>query len=228
MIPAPHTQTFMGATFKSAVLASIAAVNSDDTVLPGIELLLEIRDNEGDPQTAVRVGNESVANISSSLIGVVGGFWSVMAIPFSEHVATPWQLPFVGFGASSSFLTSRTDHPFFVRLVPTNKQFAASVATFMQIMGWRRIGLLTTNDAYAGDLGASLLRDMGGSTNSGSFHATFDHTTPDGGRAAAALLAADLVHVRKLRVFFVETTSNKDLVTAITAIKTACAGSTPV
>ena len=204
--------------FKSAAVASVAALNADSTVLPGVELRLLIRDNEYNAERAASIGNETAATVLG-LLGTVGGYFSTMTIPFSLQVSTPWRLPFIGMGASAAELGSTAAHPFFVRLCSSNKDIAAGTAALCRKMGWRRIGILTTDDAYAGGLGALLLRDMGG-VGAGSYHGTFDGTVQDNGLAAATRHAAEIVK-NGLQVVFVESSLRKDTEMALAALTTA-------
>jgi len=218
----PDTMAVAGTLLKSAAVASVAALNADSTVLPGLELRLQIRDNEYNAKRAASIGNETAATVPG-LLGTVGGLFSTMTIPFSLQVSTPWRLPFIGLGASAAELGSTADHPFFVRLCSTNSDIAAGTAALCRKMGWRRIGILTTDDAYAGGLGALLLRDMGG-VGAGSYHGTFDGAVQDNGLAAATRHAAEIVK-NGLQVVFVESSLEKDTEMALAAL-TAARGNT--
>ena len=84
----------------------------------------------------------------------------------------PFNIPFCGYGASSALLTSSEQFPNFVRANPGNGNMAMAVAAVARTLQWKQVAILTSDDAYAGDLGRKIFAALGSDT-SRVFHGLF-------------------------------------------------------
>jgi poly [ADP-ribose] polymerase 10/14/15 len=119
-----------------------------------------------DPATTLGDGTLTVVgsiNDSSTLVSTIAGAYALFRdqnvmvlvgdlfssrVRLSALVAEIHEVPIVGYGATSDEFTSKTDYPFFSRVVSPDAYQARALVDLILSFGWERVGVLFSAEAY--------------------------------------------------------------------------------
>ena len=101
-----------------------------------------------------------VLRSTPNLVGVVGGGYSTTTLPIVKNVTLGLQIPTVAYDAWTAELSDSSRFPYFIRTCPSNVNIAQAFTDLMIDMAWARIAILTSNDAYASNLGDLVSADF--------------------------------------------------------------------
>ena len=145
-----HAATFTRARYEELFAVQIAQLNRDLPFGLGVHLVGSVHRVTGADQ-AIAVLEGMDARERGSLIGIVGGAYSSVAIPLANYTSR-MQIPFIGTDASSSVLSSPQRFPFFVRVGFQNQAIVRSVIPLLATMRWHEIAVFASEGPYERDL----------------------------------------------------------------------------
>ncbi|KAL4327848.1 hypothetical protein HN51_035114 [Arachis hypogaea] len=145
--------SIIGRSAKPAVMAAIEDINSNRSILPGIELQVIFHDTNcngflGTMEALQLMENDVVATIgpqSSSIAHVV------------SHVANELHVPLLSFAATDPTL-SALQYPYFVRTTHSDYYQMYAIADFVEYFRWREVVAIFVDDDN-GKNGISVLGD---------------------------------------------------------------------
>ena len=98
----------------------------------------------------------------TTVVGMVGFYWSANAITAARAVSNPYRLPMVSYDAWSTGLDSAAEFPYFLRVGPSNSDRVKVAVVFVRSMRWSRVAVVTDDDAGPLDFGATLVNELKG------------------------------------------------------------------
>ena len=216
------------ASVNESIVAINNAAQGATLLMPGSKLVLKIFDTKGksDPEDVARF--EALVKSTPTLIGVAGPLYSNAAVGFAARLGV-LKVPVCSFGSASMVLADSEVFPFFVRTNPTNVNYAAAVATLAQSLAWTRVAILTSDDAFAGDLGSRLATILG--AKKVVYHGMFQGGEEKGGakEGSGQAFAHIVRHAREIvkrgsRVIFIEGSLSSEVTNAVAALATVICG----
>ena len=193
---------------------------SATSLLPGSTLALKIFNTNGTGSPEIVAQFKALVESTPTLIGVVGPLYSSAAVAIGTQIAD-LKIPFCSYGASSAQLTSSERFPWFVRTNPSNVNNAAAVAVLAKTLAWTRVAILTSDDAYAGDMGAKLAVALG---NSAVIYRGAFRGDTDGGKWSEVLKHAREILRVGARVIFIDGSFQSEVDKAVDALAAMICG----
>lgn len=143
----------IGRVAKIAMAAAVSDINNDSSVLPGTNLVVQMRDSNCSGFVGIV---QALQFMEKDTIAIIGPQSSVLAHVVS-HVANELQVPMLSFAATDPTLTP-LQFPFFVRTTHSDHFQMASVADIVNYYGWKQVTAIYIDDDY-GRNGISSLGD---------------------------------------------------------------------
>ncbi|XP_047167594.1 glutamate receptor 3.3-like [Vigna umbellata] len=144
----------VGRVAKVAIQAAVDDVNSDVTILNGIELKILMLDTK--LSTGFLGIVDSLRLMENDTVAIIGPQFSVMAHVIS-HIANEMQVPLLSFAATDPTLTS-LQFPYFVRTTQSDLYQMTAVAEIVDHFQWRDVIAIYIDDDH-GRNGVSALGD---------------------------------------------------------------------
>ncbi|TYG90444.1 hypothetical protein ES288_A12G182600v1 [Gossypium darwinii] len=143
----------LGEAAKPAIQAAVDDVNSDPTILNGVQLKLLISDTN----CSGFIGTmEALQLMESDVVAAIGPQSSGIAHVIS-HVVNELHVPLLSFGATDPTLSSM-QYPYFLRTTPSDHFQMYAIADIVDYYGWREVIAIFVDDDY-GRSGISVLGD---------------------------------------------------------------------
>ena len=114
-----------------------------------------------------------------------------------------------------------------MRTNPSNANYAAAVASLVQSLAWTRVAILTSDDAFAGDLGSRLATVLG--VKKVVYHGKFQGGEENNKEGSGQAFAHIVRHAREIvkrgsRVVFLEGSLSIEVTNAVVALATVICG----
>nr|KJB50476.1 hypothetical protein B456_008G173300 [Gossypium raimondii] len=143
----------LGEAANRAIQAAVDDVNSDPTILNGVQLKLLISDTN----CSGFIGTmEALQLMESDVVVAIGPQSSGIAHVIS-HVVNELHVPLLSFGATDPTLSSM-QYPYFLRTTPSDHFQMYAIADIVDYYGWREVIAIFVDDDY-GRSGISVLGD---------------------------------------------------------------------
>ena len=127
---------------ERAFRATIAETNADKTVLPFTQIVASFA--YGAPNFIGLAQEENV-------VAIIGAEYSSIALQVSP-MAVQLHMPLISPSAWSARLSDPTEHPFFVRTCPSNRDIAGAAGVVLAHFKWTKVVVLASTETYADDL----------------------------------------------------------------------------
>lgn len=134
-----------GTKLKTAMEIARDYVQNHTTLLGPFTLYLNITTSESSPTKAVEMANSL---FESGAVGLIGCYSSSESIPVSQQVANQFMKPMISYSSTSSVLGDKTTHPYFLRVIPSDKVQAEVLVDLCYMYQWYRVGVIASEDAY--------------------------------------------------------------------------------
>ena len=143
----PLTGTLAGGGVErdAAARMAVKAINADDTLLAGKTLELLVRDTGTDPATGVQVAGDV---ISLGAVGLIGAASSGVSSAIAQGPAKTSKVPQISYSSTSPSLSDKTEHPYFLRVVPPDSVQGVALANIVNEFGWDNVATLASSDDY--------------------------------------------------------------------------------
>ncbi|KAF5943201.1 hypothetical protein HYC85_020843 [Camellia sinensis] len=133
----------IGRVAKIAIEEAVKDVNSDSSVLPGIRLVVNMKDSNCNMFVGT---SEALQFMSTDTIAVIGPQSSVVAHLVS-HVTNAFQVPLLSFAATDPYL-SPIQFPFFVRTTQSDLYQMTAIAEIIEYYDWKQVVAIFIDDDY--------------------------------------------------------------------------------
>ncbi|MED6196613.1 hypothetical protein PIB30_049133 [Stylosanthes scabra] len=143
----------LGKSAKPAVMAAIEDVNSNRTILPGIQLQAIFHDTNCNGFLGTM---EALQLMENDVFATIGPQSSSIAHVIS-HVSNELHVPLLSFAATDPTL-SALQYPYFVRTTHSDYHQMYAIADFVEYFRWREVIAIFVDDEY-GRNGISALSD---------------------------------------------------------------------
>ncbi|PPD96006.1 hypothetical protein GOBAR_DD06991 [Gossypium barbadense] len=143
----------LGEAAKPAIQAAVDDVNSDPTILNGVQLKLLISDTN----CSGFIGTMEALQLMESDVVVAIGPQSSGISHVISHVVNELHVPLLSFGATDPTLSSM-QYPYFLRTTPSDHFQMYAIADIVDYYGWREVIAIFVDDDY-GRSGISVLGD---------------------------------------------------------------------
>ncbi|KAM7521333.1 hypothetical protein LguiB_020295 [Lonicera macranthoides] len=143
----------IGRVAKIAIEEAVKDVNSNSTLLPGTQLVVQMQDSNCSGFLGM-VG--ALQFMETDTIAIIGPQSSVVAHIIS-NVANELQVPLLSFAATDPTLTS-LQFPFFVRTIQSDLYQMTAISEIVDYYGWKEVIVIFLDDDY-GRNGVSALDD---------------------------------------------------------------------
>ncbi|VAH36492.1 unnamed protein product [Triticum turgidum subsp. durum] len=141
----------IGRAAKIAISAAVNEINTDSSILPGTNLVVEMQDSNCSGFVGIV---QALQFMEKDTVAIIGPQSSVIAHVIS-HVANELQVPMMSFGATDPTLTS-LQFPFLVRTTRSDHFQMAAVADLVDYYGWKQVTAIYIDDDYGRNGMASL------------------------------------------------------------------------
>ncbi|GJQ77085.1 hypothetical protein Trydic_g23656 [Trypoxylus dichotomus] len=163
-----------------AVFHTLDTINNDSKLLPNIKLGVEIRDecwyapvalqqslelvrDSLTPSTAYYACSNNVSGLLDQehrgpLIGVIGPGSSSVALQV-QNLLQLFQLPQIGYSATSKDLSDKSRFGYFLRVVPSDYYQAQAILAVLRSQGWTYVSAVNTDENY-GQAGIQAFREL--------------------------------------------------------------------
>jgi len=148
-----ETHGTSGLSVVSAQWLAIQEINANPDLLPGIEIVLQKRDAEGDARHAFLhaldvVHAEDTDNATHVHFPIILGCpWSSLSSLTSPALGA-FENGQISAGATSIALSNKQNHPYFFRTIPSDGLQAQGIILLCQRFNWTKIAVAYVNDAY--------------------------------------------------------------------------------
>lgn len=149
--------------FSEAIIFAVDYVNNLTNILPSVKLGYDIIDTCSVPSRFIHqmdvlysLGLKDASVKRKNYIGGVG-------FPFSSgveslaHYSYSKKIPTISISATSSKFSDKNLYPYFMRMVPSNKDETLAIISVLEHLKIRNIGIVYSNDAFGSDLTKSVL-----------------------------------------------------------------------
>ncbi|KAF9963786.1 hypothetical protein BGZ70_007178 [Mortierella alpina] len=157
----PVDQTY----WRSVVIGSISAIRLavDDInakkILP-VNISLSIRSSQPPPNSP-RSGSNAMMSaaifVTSNISAIIGDTVSWLS-EYSASLTSALQIPQCSFSSISDELSSATLYNYFIRTAPSSTLLVDQFLRYVQHMGWHRIGIIYTGDAFGLSVANAIVR----------------------------------------------------------------------
>ncbi|XP_061196408.1 uncharacterized protein LOC133204678 [Saccostrea echinata] len=147
-----------------ALIFAIEYVNNMTNILPNLKLGYDIIDTCTVPSRFIHqmyiLNSRGLRNTTLTRKTYIGG----VGFPFSsevEHLAgylSSKEIPTISISATSSVFSDKILYPYFMRMVPSNKEETLAIIGVLEYLSIHTIGIVYTNDAFGADLTKSVLQ----------------------------------------------------------------------
>ncbi|MHA2501409.1 MAG: ABC transporter substrate-binding protein [Candidatus Kariarchaeaceae archaeon] len=143
----PLTGTLAGGGVErdAAARMAVGEINADDTILAGKTLELLVKDTATDPATGVQVAGEVIAE---GAVGIVGAASSGVSSAIAAGPGKTSKIPQISYSSTSPSLSDKTEHPYFLRVVPPDSVQGVALANIVNDFGWDTVATLASSDDY--------------------------------------------------------------------------------
>ncbi|KAF9948182.1 Metabotropic glutamate receptor 8 [Mortierella alpina] len=128
-------------------------------ILP-VNISLSIR-NSQPPPTRLRSGSNAMMSaalfVTSNISAVIGDTVSWLS-EYSASLTSALQIPQCSFSSISDVLSSTVLYNYFIRTAPSSSLLVEQYLSYVNRMGWRRIGLIYTGDAFGLSVANAIVR----------------------------------------------------------------------
>lgn len=149
--------------FSEAIVFAVDYVNNLTDILPSVKLGYDIIDTCSVPSRFIHqmdilysLGLRDASVKRKNYIGGVG-------FPFSSgveslaHYSYSKKIPTISISATSSKFSDKNLYPYFMRMVPSNKNETLAIVSVLEHLKIHSIGIVYSNDAFGSDLTKSVL-----------------------------------------------------------------------
>ncbi|KAF9567491.1 hypothetical protein EC968_003215 [Mortierella alpina] len=151
--------------WRNVVIGSITAIRLavDDInakkILP-VNISLSIRSSQPPPNSP-RSGSNAMMSaaifVTSNISAIIGDTVSWLS-EYSASLTSALQIPQCSFSSISDELSSRVLYNYFIRTAPSSALLVDQFLTYVQLMGWHRIGIIYTGDAFGLSVANAIVR----------------------------------------------------------------------
>ncbi|KAM9358863.1 extracellular calcium-sensing receptor-like [Symphorus nematophorus] len=148
---------FRGFQYSQAMLFAIEEINNSTDLLPGISLGYKIFDSCArgvKVALALANGNELVFESSEApctrpvkVQAIMVGTSSSSCIDISSVIG-PFHIPLISNLATCACLSDKTEHPSFLRTIPSDYYQSRALVQLVRYFGWTWVGAIRTNNDY--------------------------------------------------------------------------------
>ena len=143
----------------AAMLFAVDRINADQTILPNINLGVQVFDTcEMENIAMDRVLKEFVLGASSDhsscsselqrpVVGVVGPPTSVAAVHVAKALAI-FKIPLISYSATSPVLSDKSDYEYFSRTTPSDVFQTQVMAELLEYFNWSYVSVVYTDEPY--------------------------------------------------------------------------------
>jgi branched-chain amino acid transport system substrate-binding protein len=217
LAPVDYFVKTLGADVRVPAEAAIQALNAQGLLPPGFTIKLSIVDNNATMAGGIAGARQLIAE-SENLVGIVGGYFSLVTMG-AANVTMRSRVPYVGLQAASSLLENKdaeTGFPYFVRIGSDNRASAEALVRFAGFMGWKKVAIISSNDAYAADFNRLVDAALEGG-------AMYRGEIADSGADEEPMYAATLVHAKKIaalgiKIIVIETSFGRTAAAIVRAL----------
>lgn len=149
--------------FSEAIVFAVDYVNNLTDILPSVKLGYDIIDTCSVPSRFIHqmdvLYSLGLKNASVKRKNYIGG----VGFPFSSgveslaHYSYSKKIPTISISATSSKFSDKNLYPYFMRMVPSNKDETLAIISVLEHLKIRSIGIVYSNDAFGSDLTKSVL-----------------------------------------------------------------------
>lgn len=149
--------------FSEAIVFAVDYVNNLTDILPSVKLGYDIIDTCSVPSRFIHqmdvLYSLGLKNASVKRKHYIGG----VGFPFSSgveslaHYSYSKKIPTISISATSSKFSDKNLYPYFMRMVPSNKDETLAIISVLEHLKIRSIGIVYSNDAFGSDLTKSVL-----------------------------------------------------------------------
>ena len=153
------TFSYGGLKEFAAMLFAVDRINADQTILPNINLGVQVFDTcEMENIAMDRVLKEFVLGASSNngscsselqrpVVGVVGPPTSITAIHVAKALAI-FKIPLISYSATSPVLSDKSDYEYFSRTTPSDVFQTQVMAELLEYFNWSYVSVVYTDEPY--------------------------------------------------------------------------------
>ena len=153
------TFSYGGLKEFAAMLFAVDRINADQTILPNINLGVQVFDTCKVENIAMdRVLKEFVLGASSDhsscssellrhVVGVVGPPTSITAVLVAKALAI-FKIPLISYGATSPKLSDKSDYEYFSRTTPSDVFQTQVMAELLEYFNWSYVSVVYTDESY--------------------------------------------------------------------------------
>lgn len=149
--------------FSEAIIFAIDYINNMTNILPNVKIGYDIVDTCSVPNRFIHqmdiLYSRGLKETDIERKNYIGG----VGFPFSSgveslaHYSYSKRIPTVSISATSSVFSDKKSYPYFMRMVPSNKEETLSIVGVLEYLSIHRIGVVYSDDAYGSDLTKSVL-----------------------------------------------------------------------
>ncbi|XP_062599338.1 uncharacterized protein LOC134260815 [Saccostrea cucullata] len=146
-----------------AVVFAVEFVNNMTNILPNVKLGYDVIDTCTVPSRFTHqmdiLNSRGLRNTTISRKNYIGG----VGFPFSSEIErlagyfSSKEMPTISISATSSVFSDKILYPYFMRMVPSNKEETLAIIGVLEYLSIHTIGIVYTNDAFGADLTKSVL-----------------------------------------------------------------------
>ena len=153
------TFSYGGLKEFAAMLFAVDRINADQTILPNINLGVQVFDTcEMENIAMDRVLKEFVLGDSSDhssssselqrpVVGVVGPPTSITAVYIAKALEI-FKIPLISYSATSPVLSDKSDYEYFSRTTPSDVFQTQVIAELIEYFNWSYVSVVYTDEAY--------------------------------------------------------------------------------
>ncbi len=156
LVPWEQGITF-GPYLGSAIILGIQEVHLRG-LLSEYKIEWVLRDDYCEPQRGMQV-TVDIWNSVSDLDGFIGSVCSVVC-QAQSLLAASWGIPHIAWGCGSDVLSKKEVYPTFTRMIGTYIARAAIFDSLADVFGWKRIGIISTQEDPFNSQGKAIMEDM--------------------------------------------------------------------
>ena len=143
-----------------AMILAIHKINNDDSLLPGVTLVYEVRNTCGNINFALEQALRFITGSKiRSVSGVIGPAFSFVSIPVASLLRL-FQVSQISYGATADTLSDKSRFDYFLRTVPPDSLQAHAIADIIIHFKWTHIIIIYSDDDYGEGGTTSLMKEL--------------------------------------------------------------------
>ncbi|KAG0328781.1 Metabotropic glutamate receptor 8, partial [Podila humilis] len=141
----------------TAIRLAVEDINAEK-LLP-VDIAISIRNSQPPSNNDLSASNamlQAAMFVSNNVSAVIGDTRSWLT-EFSASLTSSLRIPQCSFTSMSDSLSSKVLYDHFIRTVSTTEVIARQMLAYLRLLGWRRIGILHSDDSYGRSFNNDLL-----------------------------------------------------------------------